>query len=31
LGAVAALGAGEPLTPDEERALVRSDWDAAAR
>lgn len=30
LGAVAALGAGEPLTPDEERALVRSDWEAAA-
>jgi hypothetical protein len=31
VGAVAALGAGEPLTPDEERALVRSEWETPPR
>jgi hypothetical protein len=30
LSAITSLGAGEPLTPDEERALVGSDWQAAS-
>ena len=31
LGAITALGAGEPLTPDEERQRLASGWDAASR
>ena len=31
LGAIAALGAGDPLTPEEERQRLRSGWDDAPR
>jgi hypothetical protein len=31
LGAISALGAGDPLTPDEERQRLASGWDAASR